>query len=80
MNQYIITGDEWLRVYYILPEMAHDIHSHAYQSERDKVLKQLSEHLDDHELKNLGDGDIMIYDLRNWIKRQVKDDEINPKC
>jgi len=46
--------------------------SHSdFQNQRDKVLKQLSEHLDNHELKNIGDGDIMIYDLRNWIKRQA---------
>ena len=45
--------------------------------ERDKVLKQLSEHLDNHELKNIGDGDIMIYDLRNWIKRQAGEQEAN---
>jgi hypothetical protein len=37
-NQYIINEDEWLRIYYVLPEMAHDIHSRPYQSERDAVL------------------------------------------
>jgi hypothetical protein len=30
INHYIITEDEWLRIYHVLPEMAHDIHSHPY--------------------------------------------------
>jgi hypothetical protein len=30
MNQYIITEEQWLRVYHVLPEMAHDIYSHPY--------------------------------------------------
>jgi hypothetical protein len=43
MNQYIITEEEWLRVYHVLPEMAHDIHSRPYnpQAERERVLDSL---------------------------------------
>ena len=41
MTEYIITEEEWLRVYHVLPEMAHDIHSRPYnpQAEREMQCK-----------------------------------------